>query len=93
MKRRITMAGIGLALVLVAVPAVAIAQGSNPAPTTPAECPYHAEHAGMPDHMSAAPEMHGTGMGSMQGPGMGSMHGTGMADHAVIHGSMMGTGD
>ena len=79
------MAGFGLALVLVAVPAVAIAQGSNPAPTTPAECPYHAEHAGMPDHMSAAPEMHGTGMGSMQG--------TGMADHAVIHGSMMGTGD
>ena len=76
MKRRITIAGIGLALALVAVPAVAIAQDSDPAPAHPTECPYHAEHAGMSHQMGSG----------------AAMHGAGMADHAVVHGSMMGTG-
>jgi hypothetical protein len=78
------MAGIGLALVLVAVPTVAIAQGSDPIPAGAAECAHQAEHGVMPHHMGATDGMHGSGMGSMRGAGM--------AHHADLDGSMMGAG-
>ncbi len=76
--RRMTLVGIGLAAALAAVPAIALAQSSDPA-TTPVECPLHAAHAGL--HQ----QMHG-GAGTMM-PGAGM---SGMSGMHQQRGSMMG---
>ena len=76
--RRMTLAGIGLAAVLAAVPAIALAQSSDPA-TTPVECPFLAAHAGLHQQMhgGAGAMMPGAGMQGMSGmhQQMGSMTG------------------
>ncbi|HLA66977.1 MAG TPA: hypothetical protein VJA44_07520 [Acidimicrobiia bacterium] len=88
--RRITLAGIGLVAALAAVPAIALAQSSDPGPaTTPVECPFHAAHAGLHS------QMHGIGGTMIPGGGMRGMSGLGgMPGHAGMHqqmGSMMST--
>ena len=76
--RRMTLAGIGLAAALAAVPAIALAQSPDPA-TTPVECPFHAAHAGLHQQMlgGAGTMMPGAGMQGMSGmhQQMGSMMG------------------
>jgi hypothetical protein len=75
MKRRITLAGIGLAAALAAVPAIALAQTSDPDPATTVACPFHAEHAALHGQMHGIDGTMGGAMHAGMYGQMGSMMG------------------